>query len=243
MLLEIILIVMPFLIGLAQVFLKLETVYKFTEDCEEWTNKKYRNVHQGDNKIARYTLMPLYSLFVTINDLTGNISNIWLQSGIRIASYLYLLGILFLLFITFGYVLLIIVLLAICALIAILALRGVLEKRKEEKSLERLSKQSDEVSQRFVDNIWPFVKSETAKAEVANLFNVQKIEVDYKGRIFENEFSPLPDETKIGCFDKKGEIFDTRRGSFEKIGKIDAKGTIIDAREIKKRASNGRIIQ
>jgi hypothetical protein len=241
MLIESILIVMPLLIGLAQVYLKLEAVYKFTEDCDEWINRKYSNVLHGDNKIARYTLMPLYSLFITINDLTGNISNVWLQSGIRIASYLYLLGILFLLFITFGYVLLIIAVLVICALIALLALRGVMEKRKEAKSLEVLSKHSDEVSQTFVEKIWPFIKSETAKEEVAHLFNVQKIEVDYKGRIFENEFSPLPDEMKIGCFDKKGDIYDTRKGSFEKIGKIDSRGTIIDTRGDKKSAPEGRM--
>jgi hypothetical protein len=239
MLIEIILIVMPFLIGLAQVFLKLEAVYRFTEDCNDWINKKYSNVLHGGNKIARYTLMPLYSLFTTINDLTENISNIWLQSGIRIASYLYLLGILFLLFITFGYVLLIIALVVVCALIAVLALRSFFENRKEAKSLEVLSKHSDEVSQTFVEKIWPFIKSETAKEEVAHLFDVQKIEVDYKGRIFENEFSPLPDEMKIGCFDKKGDIYDTRRGIFEKIGTIDAQGTIIDARGNKKGAPEG----
>lgn len=241
MLIEIILLVMPFLIGLAQVFLKVEAVYKFTEDCDEWISKKYSHVLQRDNKIVRYTLMPLYSLFITINDLTRNISNIWLQSGIRIAAYLYLLGILFLLFITFGYVLLIIALFVVCALIAVLALRSYLENRKEAKSLEVLSKHSDEVSQTFVENIWPFIKSDAAKEEVANLFGVQKVEVDYKGRIFENEFSPLPDEMKIGCFDKKGDIYDTRKGRFEKVGRIDAQGSIIDARENKKSFPEGRM--
>jgi len=241
MLIEIIFVLMPFLIGLAQVFLKLEAVYKFTEDCEEWIDKKYKNVLEGGNKIARYTLVPLYSLFITINDLTGNIGNIWLQSGIRLASYLYLLGILFLLFITFGYVLLIIALAVVCALIAVLALRSALKNRKEAKALEVLSKHSDEVSQTFVENIWPFNKSEDAKEEVAYLFDVKNIEVDYKGRIFEDEFSPLPDEMKIGCFDKKGDIFDTRKGSFEKIGTIDAQGTIIDARGNKKGAPEGRM--
>jgi hypothetical protein len=233
MLIAIIFIVMPFLIGLAQVFLKQESVYEFTEECEVWVYKKYSNVLRGGNKILRFTLMPLYSLLITINDLTGRISNIWLKSGMRIAAYLYLLGTLFLIFITFGYIILIFVLLVIGALIAVFTLRRTLESRKEAKSLEILSKHSDEVSQTFVDNIWPFVKSETAKEKVANLFDVQKIEVDYKGRIFENEFSPLPDEMKIGCFDKKGVIFDTRKGSLEKIGKIDAQGKIIDSREIK----------
>ncbi|MGD9346402.1 MAG: hypothetical protein PVH84_11095 [Candidatus Aminicenantes bacterium] len=241
MLIEIILIMTPFLIGLAQVFFKLDAVYKFTEDFDEWIDNKYKNVLEGGNKIARYTLMPLYSLFITINDLTGNISDIWLQSGIRIASYIYLLGILLLLFLTFGYVLLIIALLVVCALIAVLGLRSVLQNRKEAKSLEVLSRHSDEVSQTFVENIWPFIKSETAKDEVAHLFDVQKIEVDYKGRIFENEFSPLPDEMKIGCFDKKGDIYDTRMGCFEKIGTIDTHGTIIDARENEKSPPGGRM--
>lgn len=50
MLIETIFIVMPFFVGLAQVFLKLEAVYKFTEDCDEWINKKYRNVLQGETK-------------------------------------------------------------------------------------------------------------------------------------------------------------------------------------------------
>jgi hypothetical protein len=229
MLIEIILIVMPFLIGLSQVFLKLDSIYKFTEDCNDWINKKYRNIIHGDNKIARYTLMPLYSLFITINDLTGNISNIWLQSGIRITAYLYLIGILFLIFITFGYILLIIVFLSLAALITVLALRNILESRKETQSLKDLSKRSDGVSETFLENIWPFIKSDTAKEEVANLFNVQKIEVDYKGRIFENEYSPLPDDTKIGCFDKKGDIYDTRKGDPKKLGSLNTQGKIISA--------------
>lgn len=231
MLIETIFIVMPFFVGLAQVFLKLEAVYKFTEDCDEWINKKYRNVLQGGNKISRYTLIPLYSLFITINDLTRNISNIWLQSGIRTAAYLYLFGIFFLIFITFGYILLIIALIIFCVLVAVFTLIRSLESRREAESLRMLSKHSDGVSQTFVENIWPFIKSDSTKAIVANLFDVQKIEVDYKGRIFENEFSPLPDDTKIGGFDKKGDIYDTRKGNPEKLGNIDAKGKVMDARD------------
>jgi hypothetical protein len=241
MLIEIILIVMPFLVGLTQVFLKLKAVYKFTEDCDEWINKKYSNVLHGGNKISKFTLIPLYSLLITINDLTGNISNIWLQSGIRIAAYLYFFGSLFLIFITFGYILFILAFLVIAVLVAVLALSRILESRKEAKSLRILSQHSDGVSQTFVENIWPLLKSDITKEGVANLFDVQKIEVDYKGRIFENEFSPLPDDTKIGGFDKKGNIYDTRKGNPEKLGNIDARGKVIDARENKQSIPNGRI--
>ena len=232
---------MPLLVGLAQVFLKLEAVYKFTEDCDEWIDKKYRNILQRENKVSRFTLVPFYSLLITINDLTGSISNIWLQSGIRIAAYLYLFGILLLIFITFGYILLIIVLLVIGVLVAVFTVSRILESRKEAESLRNLSRHSDGVSQTFVENIWPFVKSDTTREEVANLFDVQKIEVDYKGRIFENEFSPLPDDTKIGCFDKNGNIYDTRKGDLEKLGHIDAQGNVINARGDKISIPNGRI--
>lgn len=228
---DIIFILMPLLIGLAQVFLKLEAVYKFTEDCDEWINRKYKNILEAGNQILRYTLIPFYSLFITINDLTRNISNIWLQSGIRIAAYLYLFGILFLLFITFGYILLILTLLVIGVLVIVLALNRVLERRKEEKTIRELSQHSDGVSIPFVENIWPFLKSDTTREEVANLFNVQKIEVDYKGRIFENEFGPLPDDTKIGRFDTKGNIYDTRKGNPEKLGQIDAQGEVAGVRK------------
>jgi hypothetical protein len=228
---DIVIILMPLLIGLAQVFLKLEAVYKFTEDCDEWINRKYKNVLQEGNKISRYTLVPFYSLLITTNDLTRNISNIWLQSGVRIAAYLYLFGILFLIFITFGYILFILALLIIGVLLVVLALSRVLERRKEEKTIRELSQHSDRVSIPFVENIWPFLKSNTTRQEVANLFEVQKIEVDYKGRIFENEFSPLPDDTKIGRFDTKGNIYDTRKGNQEKLGQIDAHGDVVDARE------------
>ena len=231
MLVDIIFIVMPLLIGLAQIFLKLEVFYKFTEDCDEWIIRKYKNALQERNKILRCTLIPFYSLLITINDLTRNIRNIWLQSGIRTTAYLYLFGILFLIFITFGYILLILVLLVMGVLVAVLALNRVLESRKEAKSIRELNRHSDAVSMPFVENIWPFLKSDTTREEVANLFNVQKIEIDYKGRIFENEFSPLPDDTKIGRFDTKGNIFDTRKGNPEKLGEIDAHGDVVDARE------------
>jgi hypothetical protein len=116
-------------------------------------------------------------------------------------------------------------------LLVVLALSRVLERRKEEKTIRELSQHSDRVSIPFVENIWPFLKSNTTRQEVANLFEVQKIEVDYKGRIFENEFSPLPDDTKIGRFDTKGNIYDTRKGNQEKLGQIDAHGDVVDARE------------
>ena len=111
-------------------------------------------------------------------------------------------------------------------LIAVLTLSRILESRKEAKSLRILSQHSDGVSQAFVENIWPFLKSDITREAVANLFDVQKIEVDYKGRIFENEFSPLPDDTKIGCFDTKGNIYDTRKGNLEMRGEIDAHGKV-----------------
>jgi hypothetical protein len=233
MLIAIIFIVMPFLVGMAQVLLKQESVYEFTEECEVWINKKYRNVLDGGNKISRFTLMPLYSLLITINELTGSISNIWLKSGVRIAAYLYLIGTLFLIFITFGYIILIFALLVIGVLIAVFTISRKLESRKEAKSIRTLSQQSDGVSQSFVQNIWPFLKSEITKEELASLFDVQKIEVDYKGRIFENEISPLPDDLKIGCFDTKGNIYDTRKGHLEKLGNISAQGEVIDSRGIK----------
>lgn len=241
MLIETIFIVMPFVVGMTQVFLKLEPVYTFTEDCNEWICKKYDNVLHGENKILRYTLVPLYSLLITINDLTGNISNVWLRSGIRMSAYLYFIGMLFLIFITFGYILLILVLLAIAALFAVLTVHRTLESRKEAKSLRELSQHSDGVSQSFVENILPYLKSDSTKEEVADLFDVQKIEVDYKGRIFENELSPLPDDMKIGYFDTKGNIYDTRKGERERLGNIDAQGNVRDAKKINQNISGGRV--
>jgi hypothetical protein len=123
--------------------------------------------------------------------------------------------------------------LVIGVLIAVFTISRKLESRKEAKSIRTLSQQSDGVSQSFVQNIWPFLKSEITKEELASLFDVQKIEVDYKGRIFENEISPLPDDLKIGCFDTKGNIYDTRKGHLEKLGNISAQGEVIDSRGIK----------
>jgi len=233
---EIVIFVVPLLIGYVLTFLKIEALHEFTENIHIWLNRHLRNIHSGKSKtskIERVTTAPLYSLFITINDLTSNISNIGVKSGIRIAAYLYLIGFLIFIFMILGHFLFLLALITISILLALLVVRYISKGRKKVTSKGISGKHFEGQSITFVESIWPLFRTRVTKEKVEELFDVEKIEVDYEGDIFAFDLSsPSAVRIKIGCVDKNGGIYDTRKETPEKIGSIDTLGRVIDERRL-----------
>lgn len=233
---EIIIFVVPLIVGYVLTFLKIEALHEFTENIHIWLNRRYRNIQSGKNhtsKVARFTIGPLYSLFITINDLTSNIGNIGIKSGLRIGAYLYLIGFLIFILMTLGHFLLLLAFIAIGILSALLVVKHVSKGRKEVTSKGISSKHFEGQSLTFVESIWPLFRTRMTKEKVEELFDVEKIEVDYEGDIFAFDLSsPSTVRIKIGCVDKNGGIYDTRKETPEKIGRIDTLGRVIDERRL-----------
>ncbi len=234
---EIVIFVVPFLVGFILTFLKIEALDEFTENIHVWLSRRYRNIQyekSKTSKVARFTIGPLYSLFITINDLTSNIDNTGVKSGIRIGAYLYLIGFLIFIFMTLGHFLLLLALIAIGISSALFVVKHVSRKREEVTSKGISTKQFEGQSITFVESIWPLFRIRVTKEKVEELFNVEKIEVDYEGDIFAFDLnSQSAVKVKIGCVDKNGGIYDTRKETPEKIGTIDTRGRVIDERRLR----------
>ena len=222
---EIIILLIPLIAGVIQALKKYDAVDDFTENLNDRITEKIRNTGRGNTlgaKTARYTLIPLFSLFTTIHDLTEKIPDFGLRSGIRIASYLYLVVFLFVIFITFGYKVLILALVLFALLIVFVLVSNFLPGRK--------STELGDSSQGFVEKIWPYFRADSTRERVAGLFDVQQIDVDYNGNVLTYDNGDSPGKKIIGHVDQHGSIYDTRSAASKKIGWIDNQGCVIGDR-------------
>ena len=229
MLLEMIFLIGPLTIGLLQAFAKFEAIDELTENYHDWlvrSNRVHLTGKAKFDKIARQTLVPWNSLFIAVHDLTNNIRNWSLQSGIRLASYIYLYSFLLLILVTIGKGLFLIALIGN----AVFGLLFVLRKISKESTPKKTSGvnirlDGNQSSSVFVTKYYPFFVSENNKTKVSQLMDVERIEVDYQGKIFTNGSQYLG-KTKIGYVDNAGNIYDMRERKPLKIGRIDTNGQI-----------------
>jgi hypothetical protein len=233
----ILLLVVPFIIGYVLVFLKIGAIHAFTVDFYYWLKEKRQNILSRKGKlanIAKFTLEPLYSLLIAINDWTENIENAGMKSGVRIAGYLYLIGILLFIFFTLGQFLFLLALIGVGILLGTVVLKFIQASQEKAKSKQTQAKTPEKHAEgnslTFVESIWPHFRSRAIKERVEDLFDLKQIEVDYHGDIFSNDITTFPVKTKIGRVDKSGGIYDIRKEMPEKIGSIDVQGNIIDER-------------
>jgi hypothetical protein len=236
----ILLLVVPLFIGYGLVLFKISAVHSFTVDFYYWLKEKRQHILSGKGKfsgLSKVTLEPLYSLLIAVNDWTENIENTGTKSGVRIAGYLYLIGIVLFICFALGQFLFLLALISVGIVLGTVMvnyLRTTSKKSKSDKTPEIIhKKQVESESLTFVENIWPHFRSRKIKNRVEDLFDLKQIEVDYHGDIFSSDITTFPVKTKIGRVDKSGGIYDTRKEMPEKIGSIDIQGNIVDERFFK----------
>jgi hypothetical protein len=233
----VLLLVIPFLIGYVLVLLKISAVHSCTVDFYYWLKEKRQNILSGSTRftgLAKFTLEPFYSLLIAVNDWTEYIENTGTKSGVRIASYLYLIGIVLFIFFSLGQFLFLLALIGVGIVLGTVVLnylRTAPNKIKPIKTQDKIhEKHVEGESITFVETIWPHFRSRKIKNRVEDLFDLKQIEVDYHGDIFSSDIATFPVKTKIGRVDKNGGIYDTRKEIPEKIGSIDVQGNIVDER-------------
>ncbi len=226
-------LVVPFIAGCTVVFLKNEAIHEYMENFHIWLIKNEETFFPRRSRIAqisKYTLEPLYSLLVAVNDWTEDIDNKELKSGIRVAAYLYFIGFIAFIFVTLGPFILLLVLLAAGLVFVLFALRY-MKARKVAKAMKKSEGQPKEESLTFVETYWPHFRAKTTVHKVEELFNVEQIEVTYHGDIYTNDTSQYAVRTKIGIVDRSGGIYDTREEVPLKIGSVDISGNVTDERD------------
>ncbi len=226
-------LIIPFIIGFLLVFLKIEAIHKFTNKFCEWIIQKNENILSKDIKILKFTLSPFYSLLIATNYYTKEIKNDGLKTGIRIATYLWVIGFFIWVYVIIGYFLLIITLVIIGIWLFFwllgLGLRDTDKKEAKKVYVQQFKEQPPSLFETWV----PFFSIETTKEKAAKIFSVKELEVNDDGNIFTNDYSQFPSLTKIGYIDEKGRIYDTRDTLIDRVGSIDDKGKIFDERENK----------
>ena len=231
------LLVGPFFIGYILVFLKIGAVHSFTVDLYYWLKEKQRNILSGKGKfvsVSKFTLEPLYSLLIAINDWTEHIENTGTKSGVRVAGYLYLIGIVLFIFFSLGQFLFLLALIGVGVMLGTVVLRYIkaaqIKAKSKQPQGEIQEKRVEDGSVTFVESLWPHFRSKKIRDRIEDLFDLKEIEVDYHGDIFSSDITTFPVKTKIGRVDKNGGIYDIRNEIPEKIGSIDVQGNIVDER-------------
>jgi hypothetical protein len=225
-------LIVPFIVGCGIVFLKNEAVHRYLEDFHVWLIRNEGTFFPRKGKlsyVSRYTLEPLYSLLIAVNDWTENIGSKGLKSGIRVASYLYFVGFIVFILLTLGPFILLLALLTSGIVLLLFGVRYV-KARKRSKSEHKSVPQPQEESLTFVETFWPHFRARNTVNKVEELFAVEQLEVTYHGDIFTNDISQYSVRTKIGIVDKNGGIYDTREETPLKIGSVDTLGNVIDER-------------
>ena len=233
----ILLLVVPFFIGYILVFMKIGAIHAFTVDLYYWLKEKQQNILSGKGKLAnisKFTLEPLYSLLIAINDWTEHIENTGIKSGVRVAGYLYLIGIVLFIFFSLGQFLFLLALIGVGVMLGAVVLKFIkaaqIKAKSKHSQAEIQEKQIESGSLTFVESIWPHFRSKKIRDRVEDLFDLKQIEVDYHGDIFSSDITTFPMKTKIGRVDMNGGIYDIRNEIPEKIGSIDVQGNIVDER-------------
>ncbi len=233
----ILLLVVPFLMGYACILLKIGPAYDFTIDFHYWLKEKRAGILSGRGKlsqISRFTIEPIFSLLIAVNDWTENIENKGTKAGVRIAAYFYLLGALLFIFFTLGQFIFLLALIGTGVLLGSVMIKYLQAKQKKVvvKSVqtEPKARQVEVPTRTFVESIWPHFRSKTTKYRVERLFELKQIEVDYQGDIFSSDITTFPVKTKVGRVDKSGGIYDIREEIPQKIGSIDTQGNVTDER-------------
>jgi len=234
MLLEMIFLFGPLIIGLIQTFAKFDAIDELTDNYHGWLvrrNRIYSNGKGKFDKIARQTLVPWNSLFITVHDLTDSIGNWGLQSGIRFASYIYLYAFLLLILVTIGKGLFIIALIGNLVFALLFLLRkasGENSSQQKGDAKVKIRLNNDEKSSNFVTKYYPFFVSENNKTRICRLLDIERVEVDYKGKIY-TDGSQYLGKTMVGYVDNAGNIYDMRERKPLKVGMIDTSGHITGA--------------
>lgn len=237
MILLILLLVVPFFIGYFCIFFKIGAVHDFTIDFYYWLQERRKGILSANGTLAqvsRFTIEPIFSLLIAINDWTENIENKGTKAGVRVAAYLYLIGTLLFIFFTLGQFIFLLALIGTGVLLGSIMVKFIQSKQKivtvKPGQTETNAKQTEVFTQTFVETIWPHFRSKMTKYRVERLFELKEIEVDYQGDIFSSDITTFPVKTKIGRVDKSGGIYDTRSAIPQKIGSIDTQGNISDER-------------
>ncbi len=240
MILLILLLTVPFLFGYFCILFKIGAVHDFTIDFYYWLKERRTGILSGKGKLAQvssFTIEPIFSLLIAINDWTENIDNKGTKAGVRIAAYLYLIGTLLFIFFTLGQFIFLLALIGTGLLLGSILVKFIQSKQKiatvktvPMAQTETHAKQAEAFTQTFVETIWPHFRSKMTKYRVERLFELKEIEVDYQGDIFSSDITTFPVRTKVGRVDKSGGIYDTRKDIPEKIGSIDTQGNITDER-------------
>lgn len=101
---ELLIILSPVILGSIFALLNNDKVAVYDDNIVNWLNNKKNRLSEKRGKFSRFFLKPLTYSLLKIALWTKNIQNKGIRSGIRLASYLYIIGIAAFILFVFAYI-------------------------------------------------------------------------------------------------------------------------------------------
>lgn len=238
---EVILLIIPLLIGGLIAGMNSNGVNEATERGEAWARQRQKRASAASGWPSRYVLNPLLWAIVTFCDWTDGFEHRGFKNGARVAATLYLLGLW--IFILYAAVILVVAVVVIVIIIYFLAAatskgsddtetartRSRPEKDDDEEVRAHVGVRGKKVysgTNWFNEELKGRVDDEGNLYKGTNWFNEEKIgRIDDEGTIYQG--TSWMNEVKVGRIDEDGTLYKgTNWFTEEKTGRIDEDGTI-----------------
>jgi hypothetical protein len=191
----------PAIIGAAVYFFKYDKAVSWVESVNDWFLRKKESVSQKSGGVSRWFFRPVLWVLAKIMEWTEQTQDQYLRTAIRIASYLYFIGIA--LYISISIVV------GIAILIITFWIIG-----------ELLAGDSGTTytTRRTVSRI-----KDKSLYDTSGFFNKKVGRIDKNGNVYDTSRFL---ERKVGKIDDKGKVYDSTRFSDRQVGRIDEAGGI-----------------
>jgi hypothetical protein len=231
MVLFIIMLITPLIAGVFLMFRKDASVLTFTDNFYGRLIRRRRKILHKKGwtaAVSKYTLEPVLSIFIMVNNWTRDIKGTGLKSGLRVGGYLYVTGFFLFGIVTIVYFPFILAFAAAGILTAIIVEKIVSEKVSEKKVKNENTFRSRKEPKTFLETFWPIFKYRPTKENVERLFRLNGIDVDIRGNVFSADRHHYTERTKVGLVDKQGCIYDIRHSFPKKLGRVDDLGNVYE---------------
>lgn len=222
-LIPIIILGFPAIIGAAVYFFKYDNAVSWVESINGWFLRKKEAVSQKTGIVSRWFFRPVLWVLAKIMEMTEQTKDQYLRTAIRIASYLYFIGIA--LYISISIVVGIAILLIALWIIGELLAGDSGTSYTMRRTVSRVKDKSLYDTSGIVNKKVGRIDEDGNVYDTSGIFAKKIGKIDEDGKILD---STGVFDKQVGRIDEEGGIHDTTKVFDKKVGRIDENGNIHD---------------
>jgi hypothetical protein len=222
-LIPIIILGFPAIIGAVVYFLKYEKAVVWVDSINNWFLRKKETVSQKTGAVSRWFFRPVLWVLAKIMEMTEQTKDQYLRTAIRIASYLYFIGIA--LYISISIVVTIVILMIVLWIIGELLSGDSGTTYTTRRTVSRVKGKSLYDTKGIFNKKVGRIDEDGNVYDTSGIFSKKVGKVDDDGKIHDS--TDIFDK-QVGRIDGEGGIHDTTGIFDKKVGRIDEEGGIHD---------------